>query len=269
MTLISVFLLSALADIQADLEGYCGTTPDENGNLPVTNWTDVPIEDWYFGNDWDEFLANGTEPIEGAGGVFPAGFRPYTLSHYSEPPICMLVPESGDKKVEILLESPLGNANLCIHDASYDKVGQNNVGNIENCGTGKIYACFTAATVATDGQDPEDFGFYVSCDQGCEDSDVDVWIRVRISPTSWDQGKTGVANDLEHWCEKERGTHVGGEDDLDSALYYTYPSDLVPDEPSEYPFHIRQIFGRNAGSQPRPVWITTALAVVGLAFLLA
>merc|ERR1719356_1535705 len=100
------------------------------------------------------------------------------------------------------MESPVENANLCIRDATYSGVGNNDVGNIENCGSGKIYACFTAAT--TSGQN---FGFYVSCDSGCEEMALDVWIRIRVSPGKWTDGKDDVTNDLEHWCEGERGTH--------------------------------------------------------------
>lgn len=259
MMLVSLGLLAAHAGINSDLLSYC---PD---GYETWRESDVSTNDWYWGDDWDEFLANGTSP-DGTdpGPIYPAGFRQYTLGQYSQPPICMKVQNSRDYKVEILMESPLENANLCIHDASYNGVGNNAVGNVENCGSGKIYACFTAAT-ATD----QDFGFYTSCNEGCEDMAVDVWIRVRISPTSWDTGKTGVADDLEHWCATERGTPFDTSDP-DSPLYYTYPSDLIPDEPSSYPFHIKQLFGNNSGSHTRPrVWLFSVLAFVGLAYLLA
>lgn len=256
------YLLTAQANILNDLRNYCPN--DENGNTMYNTWSDVDTSLWYWGNDWDEFVANGTAPGGGEGEVYPAGFRPYTLAHYSEPPICMFVPGSRDRKVEILMESPLENANLCIRDASYNGAGTNDVGNIENCGSGKIYACFTAATVSG-----SNFGFYVSCDSGCEDMAVDVWMRVRVSDESWTAGKTTTEDDLEHWCEGERGHHFDS-DDYDSPLYYTYPSDLIPDEPSEYPFHIRYIFGRNAGGMERPSVLTTVLmTIMGLACMLA
>jgi len=228
--------------IEERLESYCGG---------YNTWQEVDINDWDMTDDWDEDFQDGIE-------VHPAGFRYYVLGHYNEPPICMLVPESSDKKVEVLIESPLENANLCIYDASYDQVASNNVGNVQNCGTGKVYACFTAATVGGG-----DLGFYVMCNnEGCEDSEVPVWIRIRVSDQSWSAGKTSTADDLEHWCEAERGTHLI-EDDYSSPLYYTYPSDLVPDEPSNYPFHIHQIFGKNAGSRTSPsLWVT--LAAFGL-----
>jgi len=275
-----MFILSADAARPADLNFRC---PDG-----YASWSGVNEDDWYFGLDWDEFQANNTEPftgttgtlsceetegvspcydrLDGEGPVYPAGFRQFVLTQYSEPPICVFVPGSRDKKVEILMESPIDNANLCIHDAAYSGVGNNNVGTVENCGTGKIYACFTAAT--TEG---ENFGFYVDCETGCEDMDIDVWIRIRVSDRSWDEGKTDTASDLEHWCEQERGTTMEGDNVEDGVtLYYTYPSDLLPDEPSQYPFHIEQIFGRNAGSQTKPnIWIVTAVAFFGLACLFA
>jgi len=267
-TTILTYVTAQDQEIKSDLRGLCPRETDDDGNTQDTfnTWNEVPSNQWYWGNDWDEFLANGTSPFasDGDGNVYPAGFRNYQLAHYSEPPICMFVPGSRDKKVEILMESPLENANLCLRDAGYDGVGTNNVGNIDNCGSGKIYACFTAATTEN-----QNLGFYVACESGCEDMALDVWIRVRVSQQSWSQGKTNSTDDLEHWCEGERGTHVDG-DDLDSPLYYTYPSDLIPDEPSEYPFHIRYIFGRNAGGMERPsLWISMLLTVVGVAVMLA
>lgn len=253
---VSLFLSSANAATPADLTFRC---PDG-----YDTWSAVNQNQWYFGTDWDEWLANGTSPFDGStGAVYPAGFRPYVLARYSEPPICMFVPQSRDKKVEILMESPMDNANLCINDAAYSGVGNNNVGSVQNCGTGKIYACFTAATATN-----ENFGFYVDCKEGCEDMDIDVWIRIRVSDRSWDDGKTDTASDLEHWCEAERGTELdyNGE----AKLYYTYPSDLLPDQPSKYPFHIQQLFGGNPGSQTKPhVWLISLIALVGLACLFA
>jgi len=261
-------------DTVTRLEQFCPYVKDKTGTDSdggimggYYTWeTDmIDIDDWYWGEDWDEWVANNTSPkvVDEAGAVYPAGFKNYVLGQYSEPPICMLVEGSSDKKVEILMESPLENANLCIRDASYTGAGNNEVGNIENCGSGKIYACFTAAT-----QDGDDFGFYVTCEEGCEDMEVDVWIRVRVSPRSWDQGKDDLETDLEHWCAEERGTHIDSED-YDSHLFYTYPSDLIPDEPSEYPFHIHQIFGRNAGAADRPSGLLLSMLALGVAFLLA
>jgi len=260
-----ISLLSANAATPEDLEYYC-----PNGFF---NWMEgtAPTEDeWTFEENWAEYILNGTTP-DGASGVYPAGFRNFQLPRYSEPPICVMVGDhedmindkftSRDKKVEILMESPMENANLCINDASYTGVGNNNVGSVQNCGTGKVYACFTAAS-----SEDENFGFYVDCKEGCEDMEIDVWIRIRVSDKSWDEGKSTTEDDLEHWCEQERGTVMDGNDEM----YYTFPSDLLPDKPSKYPFHIEQIFGKNAGSQTRPnIWAISLIAVLGLACLFA
>jgi len=259
--LSSTLLLTANGQsdqILADLENYCGTGGADT-------WYDVDDDDWYWGNDFYDFVKAGTQK-DGVtpGDIYPAGFRSMILPWYNEPPICLLVPESHDKKVEILLESELDNANLCIHDASDTSVGKNDVGSIDNCGTGKIYACFTAATLAAS---REDFGFYIYCNDGCEESDIPVWIRIRISDRDWDDGKDGVENDLEHWCERERGTHYEGDDD--EPLMYTYPSDLLPDEPSKYPFHIKHLLTRSAASVNRPGLWLAALLLAPLVALLA
>jgi len=267
-TSLSLFSVSHAATSQ-DMRQYC-----PNGHVTWNpNSFSVPENNWYFGNDWAEWMANATSP-EGYSGqeasslwpatsVFPAGFKPFVLTHYSEPPICILTTNTRDKKIEILMESPMDNVNLCINDAAYSGAGTNDVGAIQNCGTGKIYACFTAAEADTN----ENFGFYVDCEEGCEDMDIDVWIRVRVSDRSWDAGKTDTASDLEHWCERERGESLN---DDGVTMYYTYPSDLLPDKPSKYPFHIQQIFGKNSGSQARPnIWAVSLIAFFGLACLFA
>jgi len=278
MLLTSALLTTINAGIVSDLKEFCPNIIVDGVNTVSPGYwswgaTGASASDWYWGNDWSEFLANGTEKdgstvsAPPAGGIHPAGFSLYTLAQYQEPPICMFIPGSRNKKVEILMESDLDNANLCITDASYKGVATNDVGNVKVCGSGKIYACFTAASGTEDTD--ENFGFYVSCEEGCEDSELDVWIRIRISNADWDTGKTGVADDLEHWCEAERGTNIDP-DDLTSPKYYTYPSDLVPENPSEFPFHIVQIPGGNAGGRSGPhLLLLSVLALVGLTYLLA
>jgi len=231
----------------------------------VDSWDDIDSDEWVWDDDWEDQIADGAT-------VYPAGFRDYTLGRYNDPPVCMFVPGSKNKKVEILIESQMENVNLCVTDADYNGMSNNNVGAVSNCGTGKIYACFTAAQAeAASGQTAQNFGFIVTCDQGCEDMDIDILIRVRLSSQTWDDGKTGVADDLEHWCEGERGkTFTINNVEQEGKLFYTYPSDLVPDEPSSYPFHIQQIFGMNAGSSTKPhMWLVSSLALVGLACLFA
>jgi len=245
-------LLSTHATTRTKIGRKCPDGYDE--------WDDVDSAEWNFDDDWEDQISDGDT-------VYPAGFRNYTLGRYNEPPVCMFVDGSRNKKIEILMESPMENVNLCITDADYDGISNNEVGAVQNCGTGKIYACFTAAQA----EDTENFGFIVSCEEGCEDMDIELWIRVRLSTRNWDAGKTDTTTDLEHWCEGERGTTFMIDDvEQPGKYYYTYPSDLIPDEPSNYPFHIQQIFGRNAGSQTKPhIWLVSVVALVGLACLFA
>lgn len=259
--LVAKLASAAVAD---DLSNFCPKGYD--------TWSEVPQNDWYWGNDWEELIANGTNP-PGKSGVFPVGFRRYELAWYNEPPICMLVPNSHDKKVEVLVYSDLENANLCIHDASDLGVAQNDVGDVNTCGSGQIYACFTAATT-DDGTTKDDFGFYVSCQDGCEQMETTVHIRVRLSNQDWDAGKTGVDDDLEMWCENEKGTLIDPNDPLGPSghKYYTWPNELVPDEPLTRPFEIKHLLGGSAGNfhtVSRFNFLLPLLSVFCLACLLA
>lgn len=228
--------------------------------LGFDTWSDVNTNLWNFDEDFEEQIANDAT-------LYPAGFRSYVLGIYNKPPVCMMVNQSKDKKVEIMVESPMENVNLCISDAAYNGVDKNDVGSVSVCGTGKIYACFTSAMADNldgDSGAQENFGFIVWCQAGCEDMEIDLWIRVRKSDQSWDDGKTDMTDDLEHWCEGERGNTFTDANSVEQ-MYYTYPSDLVPDEPTDYPFHITQIFGRNAGSQTHPrIWLVSGLVAVAL-----
>jgi len=289
-----------------ELEVFCPTrselmqrkdtvVPDYYPPMGYFNWTDVPLDRWYWQADWQEFEVNGTDPLPGKASdimpykssngkqtngydkyvgeqtVFPAGFRRYTLAWYNEPALCMRVPGSGDKKIEVLLESDLENANFCIHDASDVGVSTNDVGDVNTCGSGQVYACFTAATTNGLRGTNRDFGFYISCQDGCEQMDMTVRLRVRLSDQTWNKGKTGVADDLEMWCEEEKGTFVN--DDETGNRYYTYPTDLIPDEPSNYPYHIMHFSGFwNAGGHhevTRFNFLIPILSVFCLAYLFA
>merc|ERR1712173_336973 len=194
------------------------------------------------------------EQISAGTTVYPVGFRQYTLAEFNEPPVCIHVPNSKDKKVEILIESSEPNANVCVQDAADMGVEQNNVGMVSTCGRGQFYACFTAA-VAEDpdgNSEGQNFSFYIYCDGSCESSDVDLLVRVRTSEQSWTEGKTGVDSDLEMWCEMEKSTEVLDNNGDFLGYYNTYPSELMPDEPANWPFHIKHLFGNSSGSQTKP-----------------
>jgi len=213
--------------IENPLEQFCS---DENDREV---WQELPTDEWYWGDDYNEKVAQGET-------VYPAGFRSYTLVEFNEPPVCMSVPNSGDKKVEILIETVVEDAHICIHDASDIGFANNDVGNVDTCGMGLLYACFTAAEAEDDANTYEDFSFYVYCKESCEASDVDIWLRVRTSTQTWQAGKTGVDDDLEMWCEMEKGTKVNDTNHTEHN-YFSYPEDLVSDNPLVFPFKIVQV----------------------------
>lgn len=270
--ILSLTLFGVLASAKiSELKRHCPNTADDNGALSkpgYTNWTAVPEEDWSWDHDWSERIALGEEDI------FPVGFRPHVLHEFNQPPICMHIPESGDKKVEILIEADTVDAQICIHDASDLGYANNDVGNVDTCNKGQLYACFTAAeayqgATVTEEQIsngiPDDFSFYVYCQESCEAGDVNLWIRVRISEMTWETGKTGVGDDLEMWCEMEKGTTLPDNDD---AYYFTYPSELIDDNPSKWPWKIIHLDGTSAAS-PRTVHtgiIFSILSLLGLFF---
>lgn len=216
----------------SELQKHCEAT--------YQNWTDITTNNWYWESDWAKQIADGNT-------VYPVGFKQFTLAEFNEPPICLHVPGSGDKKVEILIESESADASICIHDASDLGYSNNDVGNVATCGKGQLYSCFTAAEAAEVDDETqatthlEDFSFYVYCQESCEASDVNLWIRIRISEQTWDQGKTGVEDDLEMWCEMEKGTRLidpSTGEEYDDKYYFTYPSELIKDTPSRWPFSI-------------------------------
>lgn len=244
--------------IENPLDQFCEGSDDSEKNEQHT-WEDVSLDDWYWNNDYNKKVAAGET-------VYPAGFRNYTLAEFNQPPVCVTVPQSGDKKVEILIETTVEDAHVCIHDASDIGFANNDVGNVDTCGMGLLYACFTAAEAETENNDVEDFSFYVYCKESCEASDVGLWMRVRTSNQTWEAGKTGVADDLEMWCEMEKGTVLNDTNGVEHN-YFTYPEDLVPDDPVVYPFRIEQV-ERNTGSVSDGGSNTLAFALVSVFIVL-
>lgn len=230
--MITILLsLGGLASAKlSELEKHCPTTAEI--------WEPIEEDNWYWGSDWADKVAEGDT-------VYPWGYQRKVLKEFNEPPLCFHVPNSGDKKVEILIESESADANICIHDASDLGYSNNDVGNVATCGKGQLYSCFTAAeAVEVNPEDQsnvalEDFSFYVYCQESCEASDVNLWIRVRTSNQTWDEGKSGVDSDLEMWCEMEKGTKLeDANGDETDHYYFGYPSELIQDVPSWWPFTI-------------------------------
>jgi len=247
----------------SELQKHCPTT--------YTNWTNVPEQDWYWESDWATELAGGNT-------VYPLGFRQYTLAEFNEPPICLHVPNSGDKKVEILIESESADASICIHDASDLGYSNNDVGNVATCGKGQLYSCFTAAEAGVVDAETqqnimlEDFSFYVYCQESCEASDVNLWIRIRTSEQTWDEGKQGVDSDLEMWCEMEKGTRLidpNTGEEYEDKYYFGYPSELIQDVPRNRPWTIIEkpwSYGSAAPNSARVGIFAAFLSVLGMFF---
>jgi len=216
----------AFGAIENPLDMFCESDEQEV-------WVEKSTDEWYWGDDYNEKVAQGDPD------VYPAGFQLKTLQEFNEPPVCITVPNSGDKKVEILIETVVEDAHICIHDASDIGFANNDVGNVDTCGMGLLYACFTAAEAETENT-YEDFSFYVYCKESCEASDVGFWLRVRTSTQTWQAGKTGVDDDLEMWCEMEKGTKVNDTNKVEHN-YFSYPEDLVSDNPLVFPYKIVQV----------------------------
>jgi len=244
-----------------DLYKHCNATDTEDHPSEINVWEDVDDADWFWNTTYHHEWANGNE-------VYPVGYRRYVLKEFNEPPVCMHVPGSRDKKVEIMIESDSDNAQICVHDASYLGYEGNDAGAVSTCGVGQFYACFTAATTATtdtsdyDGQPDIDFSFIITCDESCEASDVTLWVRVRLSDGDWSTGKTTVEDDIEMWCEMEKGMPFDDANDADwecddcaypDGRYIAwYPSDLIQDEPSVYPFVIEHTTPDSGASLSTP-----------------
>jgi len=224
--------------------------------------------------------------------IYPAGFKPFDLREFNEPPVCIWVPQSGDKKVEVMIETEMNDASVCIRDGSDLGMGRNgDVGNVETCNEGRLEACFTAASnprceqyelaecdavtgCRQDGakcqEDPSeldrpDFFFMIYCEGSCEATDIDLWLRIRTSRIDWNAGKKTTQDDIEMWCEKEKGStseYMIGDSKTEKITRedYTWPSDLLPENPDTDPFDITHIYRRSSANNLR----TTMACIVSL-----
>lgn len=200
--------------------------------------------------------------------IYPVGFRYFTLREFNEPPTCIHVPNSHDKKVEVMIETNSKDSRICIMDGNDMGIGTNNaVGNVKTCDNGQLYACFTAATPTVGGVN-EDFYFYIFCDGSCEAADVDLWVRIRVSERPWSAGKTDTESDIEMWCEMEKGTQAAATDSTGNVLAlkneFTWPSELLPDYPNQLPFRINHLNASPANMATVSTWVT---ALLGAAYL--
>lgn len=196
--------------------------------------------------------------------IYPAGFKPFDLREFNEPPVCIWVPDSGDKKVEVMIETEMNDAAVCIRDGSDLGIGRNAaVGNVETCNDGKLEACFTAAS---DRDENKDFFFMIYCEGSCEATDIDLWLRIRTSRVGWDYGKTSTQDDIEMWCEMEKGstsTYVNRKGQTIEMDDYTWPSALLPRKPDKDPFNIQHRY-RSGAIGVQTSWVVALVSVAAV-----
>lgn len=183
---------------------------------PVTGATPVPI-----------YNKNIKETM-------PVGFISATLREFSDPPICVYVPNSDGRMVEIKAEPEENGNRLCVSDLKSDVLNRNEAGQGTPCDETRLRTCFADASTSTristtrapKKQDrsnayADDFTFYIFCNnEGCnEGGDVPLWIRARASKDSWKAGHQTATQNVEMWCQYVLDKYP----DWDK-----YPSDLEP-----------------------------------------
>jgi len=129
--------------------------------------------------------------------VFPAGFIPATLKEFSDPPVCVYVPNSQGRMIEIKAEPEESGNRLCVSDLQDDVLGRNEAGQGTPCDETRLRTCFP------DASDEKDFTFYVFCNnEGCaEGYDVLFWLRARVSEKTWQEGHDVAIDNVEMWCQ--------------------------------------------------------------------
>jgi len=163
--------------------------------------------------------------------VFPAGFQKGTLREFNDPAVCVFIPHSAAKVIEVKVEADKGDR-ICIGDVHDETVDRNNPGQNDACGTANVKTCFgdanvEAVNVVAGGEETTQkptehgFAFYLFCDEECTEGggsgDVSLWFRARFSKTSWLAGTYKATENVEMWCDYVI---------RDYPEYDVYPSDL-------------------------------------------
>jgi len=161
--------------------------------------------------DWDSYDNN----------VYPGGYAHARLRQGNDPPVCVYVPESANKVVEIRVEPDEEGNRLCVSDLHDDSKDRNDPGQITTCDDSSLKTCFIDAEDTQSNNNVPGVAFYIECDTTCEEqTDVYLWYRVRTSTGTWaDNGDNGASNNIEMWCDTVNGEY---------PEYDLYPSDLAP-----------------------------------------
>jgi len=148
----------------------------------------------------------------------PAGFVSAVLREFSDPPVCVFVPNSAGKMIEIKAEPEEAGNRLCVSDLHDDVLGRNEGGQGTPCDETRLKTCFP------DASDDKDFTFYIFCNnEGCsEGANVPFWLRARVSENSWQEGHSTARDNVEMWCQYVQD---------DYPAWDVYPFDLEETKP--------------------------------------
>lgn len=192
--------------------------------------TQTPVDPVSLDDDWrDQYLNQGLDTKDGYDNrVYPVAFAKGTLHYNNDPPVCVYIPGSAGRVIEIKVESEGGDDRLCVDDTHDDETDKNDPGQTKTCDAGRLTTCFSDAS---DMAGKTGFAFIINCDGSCEEtSDVQVWFRARFSEYGWvDQGVDGniyADQNVEMWCDYVQRDYP----DFDA-----FPSDLSPQKAARVP----------------------------------
>jgi len=108
----------------------------ENQRTDPGNPREILNRDWYEA----DFLQQ-EDPV-GKNEVYPAGFMHATLQEYNNPPVCIYVPNSAGKVIEVKVEPDEKNSRMCISDLHDDTTNRNDPGQNTTCDDFRLLSCF-------------------------------------------------------------------------------------------------------------------------------
>lgn len=225
----------------------CSLTDPLPGCNPECPRTGNPVPNCPY-TKYDLTDKNAVDSSDGKTRLFrPGGFKYGILAIYNQPPVCVCVDNSYDRNVEIAIETLTPNARVCVLDATKADTNSNqNPGEVSDCDEGRFYKCFPSQT-------DQDLIFRIYCDAGCEDENVELFYRARMSPYRWTvtRDATGYAagsNPTEMWCD-----YIPGEE----PERMQYPLDIADVVPDNYKLP-------NQSSAANHVSISTTLVAIGV-----
>jgi len=176
-----------------------------------------------FDNNWREGYYAQTQDDTQAydNQYFPAGFIHAKLHEFNDPPVCVFIPSAGGRVIEIRVEPDESGNTVCFNDLHDDTEERNNPGQITTCDDTRLRACFPDGDLGKpDNDNVPGFPFFINCVEGCEDSDVNLWLRARASETTWaDVENQAAEENIEMWCAWM---------DQNDTKWDTYPSEIRP-----------------------------------------